>query len=104
MIIKWINNLGLDRQIRLIQWGCHILSIPTVIYALWNQEWQWLLVSVLGWIIFGGISIVVVLHRLICHRSYKTWPWLETIFTYMTIPSTVGPTIAWVALHRYHHR
>lgn len=105
MIIKWIqNHISLDRQIRLIQWSCHILAIPAVIWALYNQQYYWLIVSFLGWIVFGGISIVVVLHRLICHRSYKTWDWLEMLFTYMTIPSTVGPTIAWVALHRYHHR
>jgi stearoyl-CoA desaturase (delta-9 desaturase) len=38
------------------------------------------------------------------HRSFETYKWLENLLSIITVYSTVGPTISWVALHRMHHQ
>jgi stearoyl-CoA desaturase (delta-9 desaturase) len=43
------------------------------------------------------------MHRLLTHRSFKTYPWLENFLSYLSVFSTIGPTINWVAVHRQHH-
>jgi stearoyl-CoA desaturase (delta-9 desaturase) len=35
--------------------------------------------------------------------SFKTYKWLENLLSLVTVISTVGPTISWVAVHRIHH-
>jgi len=41
---------------------------------------------------------------LISHRSFRTWYPVEFILSFISVITTVGSPLAWVAIHRQHHR
>ncbi|MEY4331573.1 MAG: hypothetical protein RLZZ196_311 [Bacteroidota bacterium] len=95
--------MNLNTKVRLLQAFNHILTIPAIVYAMYTEQYYLLGIAFVSWLIIGPISSVITLHRLLTHRSFKTYPWLETILSYISVISTIGPTISWVALHRQHH-
>jgi fatty-acid desaturase len=95
--------MKLDTKIRLLQMFNHLVSIPAIVYAIVSQQYWLFLVAFVSWLIIGPISSVVTMHRLLTHRSFKTHPLVEKILSYISVISTIGPTISWVALHRQHH-
>lgn len=95
--------MNLNTKVRLLQTFNHIATIPAIVYAIYTQQYYLLGIAFLSWLVIGPISSVITLHRLLTHRSFKTYAWLETVLSYISVISTVGPTISWVALHRQHH-
>ena len=95
--------MNLNTKIRLLQAFNHIASIPAIGYAIYTQQYYLFAIAFISWLIIGPISSVITLHRLLTHRSFKTYTWLETILSYISVISTIGPTISWVGLHRQHH-
>lgn len=95
--------MSLNTKIRLLQAFNHIAMFPAIAYALYIQQYDYFWMAFAVWIVIGPISSVITLHRLLTHRSFETYPWLEKILSYVSVISTVGPTISWVALHRQHH-
>lgn len=93
----------MNLKIRLLQLFNHVIALVGIVYVISASEYKWLLVSLASYMVIGVISVVVTLHRMLSHRSFKTYTWLENILIFLTIYSTLGPTIAWVGLHRYHH-
>jgi stearoyl-CoA desaturase (delta-9 desaturase) len=43
------------------------------------------------------------LHRLWCHKSYKTQPWKEWILHVFAVPLLYGSSIVYAGIHRQHH-
>jgi|688.fasta_scaffold153403_3 fatty-acid desaturase len=97
------GQMNLDSKIRLLQTFNHIVALPSIVYAVATQQYWLLMIAASAWLVIGPISSVITLHRLLTHRSFKTYEWLETTLSYISVISTVGPTISWVALHRQHH-
>ena len=97
----WTMNL--NTKIRLLQILNHLVSIPAIIYTISTSQWYLLIISVCVWFFIGPISNVITLHRLLTHRSFKTHQWLENALSLVSVISTVGPTLSWVAVHRVHH-
>jgi len=95
--------MNLKTKVRLLQIFNHIATIPAVAYAVYTQQYYLFVIAFISWLIIGPISSVITLHRLLTHRSFKTYPWLETALSYISVISTIGPTISWVGLHRQHH-
>ena len=95
--------MNLNTKIRLLQAFTHVVAIPSIVYAIYTQQYYLFAVAFISWLIIGPISSVITLHRLLTHRSFKTYPWLEAVLSYISVISTIGPTISWVALHRQHH-
>lgn len=95
--------MNLNTKVRLLQAFNHIATIPAIVYAIYTQQYYLLSIAFVSWLIIGPISSVITLHRLLTHRSFETYPWLETALSYISVISTIGPTISWVALHRQHH-
>ncbi len=95
--------MNLNTKVRLLQTCNHIATIPAVAYAIYTQQYYLFVIAFVSWLIIGPISSVITLHRLLTHRSFKTYPWLETALSYISVISTIGPTISWVGLHRQHH-
>jgi stearoyl-CoA desaturase (delta-9 desaturase) len=93
----------MNLKIRLLQLFNNSIALFGLWYVISTGNYYWLLVTFVSYFIIGVISVVVTLHRMLSHRSFKTYKWLENILIFLTVFSTVGPTIAWVGLHRYHH-
>ena len=47
--------------------------------------------------------MTVGFHRLLTHRAFQTYPWLERTFAVLGSLSVQGSVMDWVADHRKHH-
>lgn len=96
--------MNLNTKVRLLQLANYILSFFALLYIFVTGQYYWLIYTIVSWFIIGHVSTIITMHRLLTHRSFETYPWLEKLLSFITIYSTVGPTISWVALHRMHHQ
>ncbi|HLM49863.1 MAG TPA: fatty acid desaturase [Solirubrobacteraceae bacterium] len=84
------------------------LPILALGFAAWSVWGSWLNGSDL--IVFAilylvsGLGITVGFHRLLTHRSFKTFPVVRGVFAAMGSTAIEGPVTAWVADHRRHHQ
>jgi len=56
------------------------------------------------WVISGMLGIGMGYHRLLTHRGYKTYKWVEYALTLCGTLALEGGPIFWVATHRIHHQ
>ena len=52
----------------------------------------------------GMLGIGMGYHRLLTHRGYKTYKWVEYFLTWCGTLALEGGPIFWVATHRIHHQ
>lgn len=93
-----------NSKVRVLQILNHFLLFYGLVYCFQFGEWYLLLYSLLIYWIIGVIGINIYLHRFLSHKSFKTYPIIEKIFSIVSIITTVGSPMAWVAIHRQHHR
>lgn len=67
-------------------------------------QWHLLLVAVLVYCVTACVGMTVTYHRLLSHRSWVAPRWFEKLGTLCGAYGLVGSSIAWVAVHRDHHR
>lgn len=99
-----INNFMFSSSTRSVQiFG--ILFLLGSIIGVWKFgiSFEMLLLSLLGYFIYGCLGIVVTFHRLLTHRSYKTSPFVEKLFALFGSLGCTGSPIAWAAIHVNHH-
>ena len=80
----------------------HHLIIILLFYIDWN--YKDLLLTILGWILFGKIGGEIGYHRLCAHRSFNTQRWKEIILILLGSLNFLGSSYGWVGTHRIHHR
>jgi fatty-acid desaturase len=74
------------------------------IVALFMFSWKGLIAAALLWWITGSLGIGIGYHRLLTHRGYKTYRWVEYFLTICGTLALEGGPIAWVGTHRVHHQ
>ena len=74
------------------------------IVMLWNRavDWRDLLVLVVMYMV-TAVGITVGFHRLLTHRAFASYPWVERTFAVLGSLSVQGSVMDWVADHRKHH-
>jgi stearoyl-CoA desaturase (delta-9 desaturase) len=74
------------------------------IVMLWNRavDLTDLLVMVAMYLV-TAVGITVGFHRLLTHRAFASYPWVERTFAVMGSLSVQGSVMDWVADHRKHH-
>src|ERR1700761_8558545 len=74
------------------------------IVMLWNRavDLTDLIVLVVMYLI-TAVGITVGFHRLLTHRAFATYAWVERTFAVMGSLSVQGSVLDWVADHRKHH-
>ena len=50
-----------------------------------------------------GFGVTLGYHRLLTHRGFQTYKWMEYTLAVLGTLSVQGPVISWVADHRKHH-
>ena len=60
--------------------------------------------ALLLYCVAGMLGIGMGYHRLLTHRGYKTYKWLEYALTWCGTLALEGGPIFWVATHRIHHQ
>ena len=72
--------------------------------ALFMFTWKALAVAaVLLWVA-GSLGIGMGYHRLLTHRGFKTYKWMEYFLTFCATLALEGGPFFWVATHRVHHQ
>ena len=95
--------MKLNSKVRLLQLTNHLFAGYGIWLMITTGAYQWLWTILICYVILGPISISITLHRLLTHRSFTTFSWLEKFMSWLSVYSTLGPTVTWVGLHRYHH-
>jgi fatty-acid desaturase len=74
------------------------------IAALFMFTWKAFFVAVALWWIAGSLGIGMAYHRLLTHRGFKTYKWVEYFLTLCATLALEGGSFFWVAIHRVHHQ
>ena len=87
-----------------------IMVIPFVAFIvalvlLWNDfvGWTNLAILAVGYVL-TSVGITVGYHRLLTHRSFKTFPAVRYVLAALGSLAIEGSVIVWVADHRKHHQ
>ena len=89
---NWITALAMT--------GFHVGAVA----ALFFVDGGAILSAVILYCVAGMLGIGMAYHRLLTHRSYKTFRWLEYTLTWCATLALEGGPIFWVATHRIHHQ
>jgi stearoyl-CoA desaturase (Delta-9 desaturase) len=95
---------NLDRAVTGLITVVPLLLLMLVGWQLWNRELHWRdIVILLIMYVPIGLGVTVGFHRLLTHRSFRTFPWLRGLLGLLGTMAVEGPVISWVADHRKHH-
>jgi stearoyl-CoA desaturase (delta-9 desaturase) len=93
-----------ERTANLIGVVVPLAGVLAAIGLLWNRAVDWTDLAILGAMyLVTALGITIGFHRLLTHRAFQTYPWLERIFAVMGSLSVQGSVMDWVADHRKHH-
>lgn len=56
------------------------------------------------WVLFGYIGHGIGFHRLLAHRQFKTWRWMEITLAVLGSLIGYGPPLFWISSHAQHHQ
>jgi stearoyl-CoA desaturase (Delta-9 desaturase) len=80
------------------------LGVIAAVVLLWNRAVDWIDLAILAVMyIVTAVGITVGYHRLLTHRAFATYPWLERAFATAGSMAVQGSVMDWVADHRKHH-
>jgi stearoyl-CoA desaturase (delta-9 desaturase) len=80
------------------------LGVLAAIVLLWNRAVDATDIAILAVMyMLSAIGVTVGFHRLLTHRAFQTYKWLERVFAVLGSLSVEGSVLDWVADHRKHH-
>ena len=80
------------------------LGTLAAIVLLWNRAVDATDLAILAVMyLVTAISVTVGFHRLLTHRAFQSFPWVEHAFAVFGSLSVEGSVMDWVADHRRHH-
>lgn len=84
--------------------AAQILShLSFFVLLIYGHLWQWG-ICLLVYFFNGCIGMTATYHRLLSHKSWSCPRWLEYFGALCATIGLTGSAIAWVAVHRKHHR
>jgi stearoyl-CoA desaturase (Delta-9 desaturase) len=69
----------------------------------YGLDWSTLALIIFGYFLYVCLGIVVMFHRNLTHQSYKTYPIIEKIFSFLGCMANTGSSLVWTAIHIKHH-
>jgi stearoyl-CoA desaturase (delta-9 desaturase) len=80
------------------------LGLVWGVRSAWGGLLRWQDVAVFALMyLLSGVGITVGFHRLLTHRSFRTYPLVRGVLAALGSAAAEGPVIEWVAQHRMHH-
>ena len=79
----------------------HLITIVGL-YYYWDSIW--LLISLLGIILFGALGIEGYCHRLLSHKSFTVSDNIDKFLNVCALFGLQGPPMIWAANHVTHHQ
>ena len=90
--------------VRSLQVFNHIIGLAGIIYLFMGASSHYAWIALFTYWIIGVLGINIGFHRLLAHRSFNTYPVIEKILSVIGVITSVGSPLAWVTLHRQHHK
>lgn len=86
-----------------------VLTVGTLGLLYYNivvemAAWQWWAAALGMYFASGCMGVTATFHRGLSHNSYSTPKWLEYFHTFLGCVGGTSSSIAWVGMHRQHHR
>lgn len=78
----------------------HMSLVPMIMHGAW-YHWA---IAVFVYFVTGSIGMSGTYHRLLSHKSYTAPRWWQVFGTVAATLGGTGSSIAWVSVHRAHHR
>jgi stearoyl-CoA desaturase (Delta-9 desaturase) len=79
-------------------------GVLVAIVLLWNRAVDAIDLGIFAAMyLITAVGITVGFHRLLTHRAFQTYAWLERMFAVMGSLAVEGSVLDWVADHRKHH-
>ncbi|MGA2925337.1 MAG: fatty acid desaturase [Solirubrobacteraceae bacterium] len=78
-----------------------VLASVVLLWNHWVDTTDLVILAVMY--LLSGLGVTVGFHRLLTHRSFQTYPWLERTFAILGSLAVEGSVLDWVADHRKHH-
>ena len=92
----------------LVMWFTVLLPYAGLVVLLawsWRTRPAWWDLSLLVVCYLAiGFGVTVGYHRLLAHRAFATWRWLEGLLLILGCMAMQGPPVRWAATHRRHHQ
>jgi stearoyl-CoA desaturase (delta-9 desaturase) len=80
------------------------IGVIAAIVLLWNRGVDAVDLGIMAGMYFlTATGVTIGFHRLLTHRAFQTYPWLERVFAVLGSMSVQGSVLDWVADHRKHH-
>jgi stearoyl-CoA desaturase (delta-9 desaturase) len=93
-----------ERYANLVGVVVPFLGVLLAIVLLWNRAVDAVDLAILAVMyLLTAVGVTVGFHRLLTHRAFQTYPWLERTFAVLGSLSVQGSVLDWVADHRKHH-
>lgn len=94
----------LDRVANLIGVVVPFVGVIAAVGLLWDRAVDGVDLGLLGAMyLLTAAGVTVGYHRLLTHRAFQTYPWLERTLAVLGSLSVQGSVMDWVADHRKHH-
>ena len=91
--VEWATAIGITAM--------HLLALLAFVPGFFH--WSGVVVAPVLYYVAGGIGICLGFHRLLTHRSFRTFKPIEYALTILGTLSWQGGPIRWVGTHRIHH-
>ncbi|HZO80026.1 MAG TPA: fatty acid desaturase [Solirubrobacteraceae bacterium] len=93
-----------ERVANLLGVAIPFVGVIAAVGLLWDRAVDGVDLGLLGVMyLFTAVGVTVGYHRLLTHRAFQTYPWLERGFAVVGSLSVQGSVMDWVADHRKHH-
>jgi stearoyl-CoA desaturase (delta-9 desaturase) len=93
-----------ERTANLIGVVVPFAGVIVAIVLLWNRGVDAVDLGILAVMyLISAVGITVGFHRLLTHRAFQTYSWMERTLAVMGSLSVQGSVLDWVADHRKHH-
>jgi stearoyl-CoA desaturase (delta-9 desaturase) len=80
------------------------LGVIVAIVLLWNSLVNWTDIGIMVVMyMLSAIGVTLGFHRLLTHRAFQSYPWVEYALAVLGSLSVQGSVMDWVADHRKHH-
>jgi len=79
--------------------------ISAFVMLLLGADLVWWIAAFIMFFVMSCLGITVTFHRYLSHRSFQfKSKWIERLFTLFGVIGATGSPLAWVAIHKQHHR
>jgi stearoyl-CoA desaturase (delta-9 desaturase) len=93
-----------ERNANLVGVVVPFAGLFVAIVLFWNEAVDAIdLALLLAMYLVTAVGVTVGYHRLLTHRAFQTYPWVERTFAVLGSLSVQGSVLDWVADHRKHH-